>query len=62
MQIIEGEGFYRLVPLHTAGDVTLDQGKQLLFGTDEQVLAYFDAHPMLIGYELTKISPCEVIS
>ena len=61
MQLIEGEGFYRLVPLHTAGDTTPDQGRQLLFGTDEQVLAYFEAHPMLIAYELTKISTCEVV-
>lgn len=61
MQLIEGEGFYRLVPLHTAGDISPDQGRVLYFEKDEHVLEYFDKHPMLIGYELTKISTCEVV-
>jgi len=61
MQIIEGEGFYRLVPLHTAGDISPDQGRMLYFENDETLIAYFEAHPMLIGYELTKISTCEVV-
>lgn len=60
MKLVEGEGFYRLVPVHTAGNYTPNKNQPILFETEDELMQYFKDNPSLIEYSLIKVVNCRI--